>query len=97
MNLRTPIKDFPTLEKLKKYLEKNKDKILKEKIEEYKEIKEEYLNVLKNYKLEDFKELFEVECLKCGFFLLNKRSYRLDYDDDKPLCPKCKSILKERK
>jgi len=97
LNLKILIKDTSTIEELKKYLEKNKDKILKEKIEEYKEIKKEYLNTLEDYKIEDFKELFKVEC-SCGFFLLNKNSYSLDYNNkNKPLCPKCKGVLKERK
>ncbi|MFH1644057.1 MAG: hypothetical protein ABIA74_02685 [bacterium] len=98
LNLKTLIRDFSTIGELKKYLEKNKDKILKEKIEEYKKIKEEYFNTLENYKIEDFKELFKVECLKFGFFLFNKNQYSLYYNDKhKPLCPKCNAVLKERK
>ncbi len=93
-NIEEWIKDLPTDTELKTYYEKNKDKILKEFLEEHKEVEEKYLDILKNYKLEDFKELFDVWC-DCGFFLLNRNSYSLDCnDDDKSICPKCKKVLR---
>jgi len=96
-NIEKWIKDLPTEKELKIYYEKNKDKILKDFLEEHKKIEKEYLNILENYSIEDFEELFDVKC-KCGFCLLNKNSYHLDIDDEENLlCPNCKGVLKERK
>ena len=58
-NIESIIKNSASIEELKAYLSKNKDKILKELREQYAEVKKEYLEVIKTYSLNDFK-VFEI-------------------------------------
>lgn len=72
---------------LKKYLERNKDKMLTDVISACEKTEEEYESVCSNYVLDDFRELFEFECKHCGYFLT--RDSRSNYYLEKGQCPKC--------
>lgn len=54
-NVATIVKDAPTLENLKTYYNKHKDKILKEFLQEHKELIEEIEQIRRDYTLEDLK------------------------------------------
>lgn len=55
--IRADLFSCPTIEGIKQYLKKYKDKILKSEIEQYKKVKKEYLQALQDHTLKDFKEL----------------------------------------
>jgi len=82
------ITDRSTIEEIKAYYEKNKEKILKPQLEQYQEIKKEYLDVLKTYKIDDFKELIAYRCSKCGYFYTEREAGRISRieDSDCPIC-----------
>lgn len=54
----------PTVEELKKYVEKNKDKILKPFIDKYKEVKREFDKTNAKYTYADFEELILLERMR---------------------------------
>lgn len=54
-NVATIVKDAPTLEDLKAYYSKHKDKILKEFLQEHKELIEEIEQIWRDYTLEDLR------------------------------------------
>lgn len=59
-NVETIVKDAPTLEDLKTYYSKHKDKILKEFLQKHKELIEEIEQIWRDYTLEDLKLFAEV-------------------------------------
>jgi len=67
-NIELGIKDMASVEELKAYYDKHKDTILKDEIAEYKNVKAEYVQTIKDYKIEDFKELITWQCPTCNSF-----------------------------
>jgi len=59
-NIQVVINDFDSIDKLKSWLSKNRDKILQEFLVEYQGVKAEYLEVMANYRLKDFQEIADV-------------------------------------
>jgi hypothetical protein len=89
---------FPIHKSLLEFYEKHNTpetwvKPLKEFIDQFKAVEKEYLKVISTYKLQDFKDLFVMECKCCGFVLtpISKKGYSLR--DGK--CPNCNISLKE--
>jgi len=62
-NVKIIIKELPTIEDITTYLERNKDKILKNLIDTYNTVKKEYLDIIKDYRLSDFKTVLEVRSI----------------------------------
>lgn len=60
-NLRLDLQDLPSIEEIKDYYEKHKDKLIKDFIGSYQKVKQEFIETLKNYRIEDFKEIEEKE------------------------------------
>ena len=79
-NLQISLKDAPTIEELKIYLDKDKDKILEKcKISEVEETYREYLGVLQNYNIEEFK-CFEVYKSFRSLYGEREEKIRKDFD-----------------
>ena len=62
-NIRTIIKELPTIEDINAYLKKNRDRILKNLIDTYNSVKKEYLDIIKGYRISDFKTVLEVRSI----------------------------------
>ncbi len=62
-NIKTVIKELPTIEDINAYLKKNRDRILKNLIDTYNSVKKEYLDIIKGYRLSDFKTVLEVRSI----------------------------------
>ena len=58
-DIQKALKHLPTLEEIKAYIERNREKLMKVEGARYKEVKEAYLHAINNYSLEDFKPLLE--------------------------------------
>lgn len=95
-DVETNITDRPTIEEVKAYYEKNKEKILKSQLEQYQEVKKEYLDVLKTYKIDDFKELIAYRCSKCGYFYTERGARRISRIEDSD-CPICEGKIEQVK
>lgn len=66
--LEKTVKDFPTVEQAKAWLEKNRDKLMSgESRVQYEEVKIDYDKALQTYKVDDFQDLLLARC-ECGFF-----------------------------
>jgi len=88
-NIEIALKDLPTVEELKIYLEKIKRKLLKDFMYEYQTTKLELLEVKEKYKIDDFKKIIKYRCKKCDFFLTEKDAGNYSINDNK--CPRCKT------
>lgn len=62
-NISIIIKDLPTVEDINAYLKGNKKRILKDLINTYNAVKKEYLDVIRDYRLSDFKTVLEVRSI----------------------------------
>ena len=62
-NITIIIKDLPTVEEINSYLEKNRKRVLKNLIGRYNVVKKEYLDVIRDYRLSDFKTVLEVRSI----------------------------------
>ncbi len=62
-NIKTIIKELPTIEDINAYFKKNRDRILKNLIDTYNTVKKEYLDIIKGYRLADFKPVLEVRSI----------------------------------
>lgn len=83
-NIKASIKDLPTIEELKEYIKRNKDKILESFLSRYKFVRDEYLATINNYSLSDFKDIFKVKIVSENdakiVCIVDRREWRL-YND----------------
>lgn len=88
-NIRTLIKDFPTEEELKEYLNKNKKRILKDFLVEHEKIEKEY---------KDLEPLFDSKEWKIAFledekdYYENRYSHGTETEEYKKVCNKLKEL-----
>ena len=87
-SLEIVIKDLPTTQELRKYLQKRKKFILTLSLGKYAAVKQEYLRCIRTYKIKDFEELIEYRC-KCGFFYSKSECSRMSMREEGVKCSKC--------
>lgn len=85
--LQAYLKDFPTIEETKTWLQKNRDKL--ELSSDYETVKREYLEVIEQHKIKDFEEFIFIKC-PCGFFFttFDRENYASHYWVN-ATCPRC--------
>lgn len=91
--LSTSIKDFPTVEQAKGWLNSHKAKL--NLMGEYETVKKEYQGALQNYKVSDFKDLIMVVC-PCGRYYyteFERDKYSLVIRNNELRCPRCNALL----
>lgn len=92
--LETGIRDFPTVEQAKEWLNSHKTKL--NLVGEYEMVKKEYQDTLQNYKVGDFQDLIMVEC-PCGRYYyteFERDSYSNSIYKNELRCPRCDTLLK---
>jgi len=91
--LNITIKDCPTVEQLKEWVNSHKAKL--NLVGEYEKVKEEYQNTLQNYKVADFQDFIMVEC-PCGKYYyteFERDYYSLIIRKNELRCPRCNALL----
>ncbi len=85
------LRDFPSVEQAKAWLEKNRGKLLSgESRIQYQEVKIAYDKAIQSYKVDDFQDLLLARC-ECGYFY----SIWEDYikRQEKISCPRCNKLM----
>lgn len=83
------IKDFPSVPELNNWLKLHRDNVLAEVTGGYEQVKAEYLDIIKNYKVDDFQDLLVARC-NCDYFYtkLEHIGFR-----EPVTCPRCNSTM----
>lgn len=91
--IETTIRDFPTVEQAKDWLNNHKGKL--NLVAGYETVKKEYQDTIQNYKVRDFEDLVMVEC-PCGRYYyteFERDYYSLTIRNNELRCPRCNTQL----
>lgn len=85
-NLQVVLKDFPSVEQAKDWLNKHKSSYIITYLVGYEAVKLAYQEALKNYKVSDFQELVIARC-QCGFYYTEFERTKISFHN--LACPRC--------